>query len=167
MKIRLFSMLFTLALAMVLPRPLVAQVYETISNKLSDKCLEPVSTVAGAAILIQPCSNLPIQQWTEVNVKSPYVHYMNQFTKMCLDARGGAQNHTPVQLWPCDQISNEYWVPNKTYNVNSPVLTSGVANSYPKFCLDLPSGLTNAGITLQIYECNGTPAQQWTWAGSL
>jgi hypothetical protein len=89
MKLRLFSMMFTLALAMVVPSPLVAQVYETISNKLSDKCLEPVSAVAGAAIAIQPCTNLPIQQWTEVNVKSPYVHYMNQLTKMCLDARGG------------------------------------------------------------------------------
>jgi hypothetical protein len=30
-----------------------------------------------------------------VNVKSPYVHYMNQLTKMCLDARGGG-NPAPV-----------------------------------------------------------------------
>jgi hypothetical protein len=167
MKLRLFSIMFTFALAMVVPSPLVAQVYETISNKAADKCLEPVSTVAGAAIAIQPCTNLPIQQWTEVNVKSPYVHYVNQLTKMCLDARGGAQDHTPIQLWPCDQISNEFWVPSKIYSVNSPALFSGVANSYPKFCLDLPFGLTNAGITLQIYDCNGTPAQQWIWAGSL
>jgi hypothetical protein len=165
--IKLFSILFALTLAIGVPRPLTAQVYETISNKLSDKCLEPVSTTAGAAIAIQPCTNLPIQQWTELNVKSPYVHFVNQATKMCLDARGGAQDHTPVQLWPCDQISNEFWVPSKIYSVNSPVLFSGVANSYPKFCLDLPFALTGNGITLQIYDCDGTPAQQWAWDGSL
>jgi hypothetical protein len=54
-----------------------------------------MSTVAGAAIAIQPCTDLPIQQWTEVNVKSPYVHNMNLLTKMCLDARGGG-NPAPV-----------------------------------------------------------------------
>jgi hypothetical protein len=46
MKIKLFPMMLTLALAMVVPSPLVAQVYETISNEFSGKCLEPVSTVA-------------------------------------------------------------------------------------------------------------------------
>jgi hypothetical protein len=179
MKVRQYQIVFTLALATALilaiiavSRPLAAQAPNlngTITNQLTHECLQPLdeSTVAGAAIVQKPCSSSAgaAQLWTIVAVKSPYFHYVNQLSGMCLDARGGAQNHTPVQQWPCDSISNEYWVyspvsPGST----SPVFVySGVAGSYPKskFCLDVPGGQATSGLPLQIYGCNGSEAQQW------
>jgi len=105
----------------------------------------------------------PAQLWTVVPVQSPYVHYVNQLSGMCLDAAGGAQNHTPVQQWPCNSGSNQNWVYSPVSSVNkSPVFVySGIWNSYPKFCLDVPGGQATSGLALQIYLCNGTGAQQW------
>src|ERR1039458_7974020 len=111
---RQFQIVSTLALVMAstvafiaVSRPLAAQpipnIYN-IGNRFADKCLQPVdgSTTAGAAIVLKPCDNTAAQQWKSVAVKFPYVHYVNQLSGMCLDARGGATNRTPVQQWPCD-----------------------------------------------------------------
>lgn len=34
-----------------------------------------------------------------------------------------------------------------------------------KFCLDVNGGGTADGTKVQLWECNGTPAQQWGWTG--
>ena len=96
---------------------------------------------------------------------------MNQLSGMCLDARGGAKNHTPVQQWPCNSISNEYWVyspvnADPAATSSSPVfIYSGVAGSYGQsggnFCLDVPGGHATSGAALQIYKCNFTASQEW------
>ena len=184
MKSRQFQIVSTLALVMAstvafiaVSRPLAAQpipnIYN-IGNRFADKCLQPVdgSTTAGAAIVLKPCDNTAAQQWKSVAVKFPYVHYVNQLSGMCLDARGGATNRTPVQQWPCNNITNENWVPESPkrtiMNPNGiSSLISGVAGSYPAFCLDIPGGQTAAGVAVQIYSCNGTAAQNWFVPGSI
>jgi hypothetical protein len=176
MKTRQFQVVCTLflmiALAVVITavsKPLAAQaplrgVIRTLLN--GDECMQPVngSTVAGAAIVLEPCSghDEPAQLWTIVPYKGIYVHYVNQLSGMCLDARGGAQNQTPVQQWPCNSISNEYWVYNPVRTGSSPVyINSGVAGSYPNFCLDVPGAQATSGAALQIYKCNFSAAQEW------
>jgi hypothetical protein len=181
MKSRYFQVgctsVFVMALAIVitgLPKPLAAQapLHGVIMTQLkSNQCIQPVngSTVAGAAIVLEPCSghSEPAQEWTIVRYKGIYYHYVNQLSGMCLDARGGAQNHTPVQQWPCNSISNEYWVYTEVIpGNNAPVyINSGVAGSFHttggNFCLDVPGGQDTPGAALQIYKCNSTASQKW------
>ena len=80
---------------------------------------------------------------------------------MCMDARGGAQNHTAVQQWPCNTITNEFWLYSPLPGKTVVFLYSGVAGSSRKFCLDVPGAQTTAGLALQIYACNGSVAQQY------
>jgi hypothetical protein len=176
MKVRKFQIVFTLALAaalavaiMAVSGPLPAQAQDlngTITNQLTRMCMQPVdgSTLAGAAIVQKPCNSDAgaAQLWTIVPVKSGYFHYVNQLSGMCLDARGGAKNGTPVQQWPCNGISNELWVYSPVNAAHkSPVYVySGVAGAH-KFCLDVPGGQKVSGLALQIYGYNGSAAQQW------
>lgn len=80
---------------------------------------------------------------------------------MCFDARGGAANHTPIQQWTCNGISNEKWkvfAPAK--GADGGPVQSEVAGS-SGYCLDIPGGQTTAGLAMQIYKCNQTVSQLW------
>ena len=136
---------------------------------LSGKCLQPVDGSAdqGAAIVQEPCDRTKsVQLWTAVSIGAGNIHYVNAYSSLCLDARGGAANHTPVQQWPCSTISNETWQhgpwlygPSKARPFPPPVYSkvSGASN----YCLDVPGGQRTAGIAVQIYLCNGTISQGW------
>ena len=133
-----------------------------IYNFLSNQCLQPVNgtTVQGAAIVQEPCNGGAAQQWVEVTVSYDIFHYQNVLSGLCLDARGGAANHTPVQQWTCNSISNENWQPGEEGDDDIPPLTSRVSGTSSS-CLDIPGGQPTAGLAMQIYRCNGTEAQQW------
>jgi Ricin-type beta-trefoil lectin domain len=136
------------------------QIYSFLTNQ----CLQPVngSTQQGAAIVQEPCDRSLAQQWTRVQVKGNISHYVNSLSGLCLDARGGAVNHTPVQQWPCNRISNENWEEGDDSNDTIPPLISRVSGTR-SHCLDIPGGQRIAGLAMQIYRCNGTEAQAW-WA---
>ena len=133
-----------------------------IYNFLSNQCLQPVSgsTAQGAAIVQEPCNGGAAQQWVDVTVSYNIFHYQNVLSGLCLDARGGAANHTPVQQWTCNSISNENWQPGEEGDDDIPPLTSRVSGT-SSYCLDIPGGQPTAGLAMQIYRCNGTEAQQW------
>jgi hypothetical protein len=133
-----------------------------IYNFLSNQCLQPVngSTAQGAAIVQEPCNGGAAQQWVDVTVSYNIFHYQNVLSGLCLDARGGAANHTPVQQWTCNSISNENWQPGEDGDDGIPPLMSRVSGT-SSYCLDIPGGSTAAGLAMQIYRCNGTEAQQW------
>jgi Ricin-type beta-trefoil lectin domain-like len=133
-----------------------------IYNFLSNQCLQPVdgSTVQGAAIVQEPCDEGAAQQWLSVPEGGSIVHYQNVLSGLCLDARGGAANHTPVQQWTCNSISNENWEPGADLDDYIPPLYSRVSGT-SSYCLDIPGGQQTAGLAMQIYRCNGTEAQQW------
>jgi hypothetical protein len=65
----------------------------------SGKCLQPVngSLTQGQAIVQQTCNGSVAQQWTVATVSSTKVHLVNRSSGLCLDARGGAVNGTPIQ----------------------------------------------------------------------
>ena len=133
-----------------------------IYNFLSNQCLQPVngSIVQGAAIVQEPCNEGAAQQWLSVPAGGDIVHYQNVLSGLCLDARGGAVNHTPVQQWTCNSISNENWEPGEDLSDYIPPLYSRVSGT-SSYCLDIPGGQPTVGLAMQIYRCNGTEAQQW------
>jgi hypothetical protein len=132
-------------------------------NAHTAMCLEPQneSTAAGTPIVQVPCKASGAQQWIYINSGAGAFQFQNAQTGLCLDARGGAANHTPVQQWPCNGISNEVWqvfVPAKG-SLDAPV-QSRVAGS-SGFCLDIPGGQKTVGLAMQIYACNQTVSQLW------
>jgi hypothetical protein len=134
-----------------------------IFNVRSQKCLQPVSgsIAEGAAIVLASCDpNNAAQFWIKIPVSGNVVHYRNENSQLCLDARGAAANGTPVQQWPCNQITNENWQYAQDAGDTEPKVISRVSgtNSY---CLDIPGGGTDEGLAVQIYTCNGSPAQHW------
>ena len=133
-----------------------------IYNFLSNQCLQPVngSIVQGAAIVQEPCHGGAAQQWVNVPTSGNIFHYQNVLSGLCLDARGGAANHTPVQQWTCNSISNENWEPGEDLSDYIPPLYSRVSGT-SSYCLDIPGGQPTVGLAMQIYRCNGTEAQQW------
>jgi hypothetical protein len=130
-------------------------------------CIQPAngSSSAGAAIVQEPCSgnDEPAQVWTLVNLNGRYSFYVNQLSGLCLDAigNGSPKNHDVIVQWPCSTISNESWAYNHVASGIGGYVISGKANSYPKFCLDVPGGQATPGLALQIYQCNQTASQQW------
>lgn len=132
-------------------------------NAHTNMCLEPQnnSTAEGTPVLQEPCKASGAQQWIYISEGSGGFQFKNAQTGLCLDARGGAANHTPVQQWPCNGISNEKWqvfVPAKG-SLSAPVQSRVAGNS--GFCLDIPGGQTTVGLAMQIYVCNQTVSQLW------
>ncbi len=159
------TVLTTLPLPVVTVRGFAAQ-SDTgeIYSFLSNQCLQPIngSTAQGAAIVQEPCNKSAAQQWTKVSVGGNIFHYVNGLSGLCLDARGGAVNGTPVQQWTCNKISNENWEPGEDIDDTIPPLFSRVSGT-KSTCLDIPGGQKTVGLAMQIYRCNGTLAQDW-WA---
>ncbi len=119
------------------------------------KCLQPINGSAnpGDAIVQEPCNGSAAQSWSVVSV-SGKLHFVNSSSQLCLDARGGAANGTPIQQWTCDQITNENW---RTSTANN-WLTSAVSNT-SSFCL-ATTGDQDAS-PMQLQSCAITPAQLW------
>ena len=88
-------------------------------NSHTNMCLQPrdQSTAQGVAIVQEPCT-IPTppteaQEWVYVPNGGAGFHFENGLSGLCLDARGKAEDGTPVQQWTCDQISNENWDPRQ------------------------------------------------------
>ena len=122
----------------------------------SGKCLQPVngSLSQGQAIVQETCNGSVAQQWTVSDVSSTKVHLINRSSGLCLDARGGAVNGTPIQQWTCDWISNENW----SFGITNNLLSSGVSNTF-SHCVATP-GLQD-GLATQLRFCDGDSSQLW------
>jgi hypothetical protein len=132
-------------------------------NEHTGMCLGPQndSTAQGAPIVQVPCKADGALQWIYLSAGNGAYQLQNALTGLCLDARGGAANHTPVQQWTCDGITNEKWkVVSPAKGSNSAPLQSEVAGS-SSFCLDVPGGQVTVGLPMQIYGCNQTVSQLW------
>jgi hypothetical protein len=136
-----------------------------IKNIGNHLCLQPESRFQGAPILQVECSverNLD-QEWTFFCWDGcSRIHVVNAGSGLCLSARAGAKNGTPVELWTCNQISNEKWDNGPTgINIAPPFeLRSRVSNT-TSHCLDVPGAADTVGLAMQLWTCNGTVAQLW------
>lgn len=128
-------------------------------------CLQPAngSFLAGEPIEQVACDrNSTLQRWELVKVSSdPIYRIRNVATQMCLDAQGGATNHTPVDQWPCNAISNEKW----DRGADSVHLRSRVSGT-TSHCLDVPADSMEEHVHLQLYRCTApNGAQTWDLTG--
>jgi hypothetical protein len=120
------------------------------------KCLQPVDEThgAGEAIVQMTCNGHHAQQWQVTLVSSTKVHLKNIESQLCLDARGGATNGTPIQQWPCNWISNENW----NFGITNNLLSSGVSNTF-SHCVATPGAPD--GLPMELRFCDGNSSQLW------
>jgi hypothetical protein len=160
---RLVTALFATAIAVTASGLAVAPpafadnpIYQLV-NEESGQCLQPIhgSHVEGAAVVQEPCNGSAAQQWTQTTSSSgTYVHLVNRASGLCLDARGGAVNGTPIEQYPCVSISNIRW----SYGITNNLLSSGVSGTY-SHCVATP-GL-RAGLPMELQFCDGDASQLW------
>jgi hypothetical protein len=129
-------------------------------------CLQPAdgSFDTGAPIEQVTCNRdtaLQRWEWSRVSPNEAVYRIRNVATQLCLDALGGATNHTPVVQWPCNQISNEKWDRGADHvHIRSRV--SGTTSH----CLDVPADSMQEHVHLQLYRCTSpNGAQTWDTTG--
>ncbi len=135
------------ALGLTAAAPANAAAPFTIRNSGNGKCLQPEfgSAEQGAAIVQDPCDGSAAQNWTRAyDYVTDTFQFKNEGSQLCLDARGGAADGTPVQQWTCNWISNE----------------TGSSSC----CLHNHGG-TQDGAAMDIIFCNATPADIIWWVG--
>jgi hypothetical protein len=100
---------------------------------------------------IDTCNGTASQHWLFAN---------NRITinGKCLDVyQQNTKDHAPIDLYTCknpDTAGNQTW----TYDTS----TGAFKGKQSGRCLDDPHSTTVNGTQLQLFGCNGTPAQQWT-----
>ncbi|GLZ42793.1 RICIN domain-containing protein [Actinokineospora sp. NBRC 105648] len=140
-----------------------AAAFHPIKNSGSGLCLQPQggSTAELVAIVQMPCQRgNPAQGWLEQRVGSHHYMFLNQASGFCFDVFGPAANGTRVLQGQCKRISNEEF----NTNVDLPAITvleSRVGFRDTGFCVDVPGGQSTPGLAVQVFRCNGTPAQSW------
>lgn len=120
------------------------------------KCLQPInqSHNQGDAIVQQACNGSTAQQWTLHGVSGAKFHLINGESGLCLDARGKAVDGTPIQQWPCDQISNENW----TFGSANDSLVSAVSDTSSQ-CITTSGN--QDGLPMALRKCDGDSSQHW------
>ncbi len=80
----------------------------------------------------------------------------------CLDVEGGSSaNGASVQLWPCNGSSAQNWRITADGSQLELRNASGPGTNLAAKCLDVAGGKTDDRTAIQLYTCNGTPAQKW------
>lgn len=143
--------------------PASASAFHPIKNTGNSLCLQPQggSTAEFAPIVQMPCNRANTAQgWLEQRVGSHHYTFVNQASGFCLDAFDGARNGARLLQSTCKRISNQEF----NTNVDLPdvtILESRVGFRDTRFCVDVPGGQATVGLAMQLYRCNGTPAQRW------
>jgi hypothetical protein len=104
--------------------------------------------VNGTAVQLWDCQTFSVDQHWTYNADQSL-----SSLGRCLDINGnGTANNTQVELWDCNGVGGQKWVPQADGSLLNP--QSGR-------CLDSPGGATADGTRLQIYDCNQTAAQKF------
>ena len=130
-------------------------------NSYTNMCLQPIdqSTEAGKEVVQEPCepdtsSGRAAQEWIYYPPGNDG-RFMNALSGLCLDARGGAKDKTPVQQWPCNWISNEKWDSSQVNPTGGGAPVISRVSGTKSYCLDVPGGAE---------DCRARPADlplQW------
>jgi hypothetical protein len=86
--------------------------------------------------------------------------FVNQQSGLCFNAFDGAFNGARLLQGTCKRISNEEF----NTGIRLPAVTkieSRVGFTNTGFCVDVPGGESTEGRAMQLFQCNGTPAQVW------
>ncbi|TNE47012.1 MAG: hypothetical protein EP344_19880 [Bacteroidetes bacterium] len=141
--------------------------YKTIhSARNAYKCIDAANGSAGGNVNIQlwDCQyTQPNQKWeiygaTTVSDVANKKHIVSVLAPgFAVHSHTGAESGSNIQLWTKDNIdTREQWY------------FDGLAikmRDHQNLCIDLKSSSTSNGNNIQLYNCNGTNAQQWLYDG--
>jgi hypothetical protein len=150
------------SLAVTLPSDAAVYGVYQLQSHVSGKCLQPVNGSQGAAIVQETCNGSVAQQWTQETSasNSNADWYVNRSSGLCLDARGGPTDGTPVEQWTCDRISNENWS-DSVYNTDSNYnLVSEVSSGPGRDSISTP-GPAN-GDAMVLYSNDGATSEAFS-----
>jgi hypothetical protein len=126
-----------------------------------DRCLQPDVPALNAGVVQRQCDpNNPAQGWQFQQVGNHHYRFINQQTGLCFRAYTKAANGSPIGVATCNGQSNLEF----NTNVNLPeivVLESRIGFDDTGFCVDVPGASPQLGLQMQLFTCNGTPAQRW------
>jgi ricin-type beta-trefoil lectin protein len=129
------------------------------------KCMDVAggATAEGTQVRLWVCNGTPAQQW-QVSDRHQLV---NVRSAKCLDTTGGGSaNLTGLQISQCGGGSSEHFrsqmwhLPYLPWLVTDQV-QSNLSLAAPK-CIDDDHGRTANGTHIQMWDCIGSPSQQWT-----
>jgi hypothetical protein len=105
----------------------------------------------GTVVDLYTCQSYAVDQHWYYNTASSTLQTLGR----CLDIIGSGSTGvgTKVDPWDCNGGANQVWKPQSNGSLLNP--QSGL-------CLDDPGDNTANSTQLQIYTCNGTPAQQYS-----
>jgi hypothetical protein len=102
------------------------------------------------------------QLWRPIEFQN-FWEFQNRATGLCLWAFevGPPHNGVPITMSSCfaDDTNSEWQISRSTFPVTE-AIASKVAGS-TGFCLDVPGASITVGLQLQLFQCNGTAAQQF------
>jgi len=140
----------------------LAGAFHPIKNAGTGMCLEPEGPAEFTRIRQMPCDRAnPAQGWLEQRVGTHHYMFLNQHTGLCFDAFDGAVNGGRLLQSGCfrglstEEFNTDVDLPNIT------IIESRVHGRDTGFCVDVPGGQATPGLLMQIFRCNGTPAQRW------
>eukprot|EP00929_Paragymnodinium_shiwhaense_P022073 TRINITY_DN14212_c0_g1_i1.p1 TRINITY_DN14212_c0_g1~~TRINITY_DN14212_c0_g1_i1.p1 ORF type:complete len:226 (-),score=69.31 TRINITY_DN14212_c0_g1_i1:295-972(-) len=154
----------SLAIFCVLPQATRADVAADaiILKGHPQKCLDLQGgdTTNGNTLQIWDCNGMHTQGWV---FKGNRLVYKANQTK-CVDLRGGkAENGQPIQIWDCvgewNSIAN-----NQEWSYESGEFGIYHKASDSKKCIDLRLVDTRNGNEVQLWDCDGSAGQKWTFA---
>ncbi len=121
---------------------------------------------SGANVVANTCISAASQQWAQAAGGT----LVNQATGLCLtDPNSSLVSPTPLQVAACSSpaVADQVW-PLPSEQAPPPPPPVGPVSSDLKatdtqvLCLDDAGGVTTTGNKIDIFRCNGTPAQNWT-----
>jgi hypothetical protein len=167
------------------PTPFGRTIMPTILQRSLFGTFSAVATVV-AGLSATPADAGTDQLWyTGYFAQDMYNDYgpsiLNMKDGFCLDAQNAsAGSGTIIQEWPCNAQWNQRWkftngLCNSSINYHGVIYqpicgaslwwSISVGDNSPDTglttCIDVPAGIDSQGQHLQLYSCNGTPAQVW------
>ncbi|KAF7796196.1 hypothetical protein EIP86_007370 [Pleurotus ostreatoroseus] len=135
----------------------------------TDFCLDAGSTPGnGVQMKIWQCfDGLAAQEWFYTDDNR--IALTNQ--GLCLDLpSGNTADGTVLQTWQCtDGDINQIWITSAGATpppppANPPAVAQIHPNGNSAKCLDVRGAEFADGTPVQVYDCNGTPSQNWNFA---
>jgi hypothetical protein len=132
------------------------------SIQVNGKCLDVIgqATANGSKVDLFGCNGGGNQKWKVM----PNGQIVGQQSGKCLDDPGwSTANGTQLDIWSCVSQANESWYPPPPTAATGPA-NSGISDysGTAGMCLDDNGDRSTNGNKIDIWDCNGTPAQNWT-----
>jgi len=125
-------------------------------------CLDDMGGAQGTQAAVWACNGGTNQKWTASSVTSGY--QLTNAAGLCLDVNAaGSTNGIKVQSWACNGTNAQTW--KTDYTVST--IANGVHTLAPACAtgsrLDDNAAGTANGNKIQIWQANGTQAQNWNF----